>query len=180
MRYFVGITPEPKEQAKIDEFRRRFPGKLVQHVEPHITILPPSEYTQSSSLEQGLLTALSSLPSFTIQLGAPGYFGKRVLFFSILHDGKSLPLLRNSVLEEVNRTRANDGLPVIEDSRAFHPHLTLAMSSFGTPYAIMQQMEIEAKVMAKLISPILVQSVKVYVREQKGWETWKNLLLKQK
>ncbi len=179
MRYFVGITPEPEVQAKIDALRRSFPGKLVQHVEPHITILPPAEYVQVSTLEEGLLTALSSVNSLTIQLGAPAYFGKRVLFFSVLHEGTVLPFLRDSVWEEVNRTRIADSLPAIEDSRAFHPHLTLAMSSFGTPFTIMQQMEAEAKVMVASFPPFLVQSVKVYVRDQKGWRTWKSLNLNQ-
>ena len=178
MRYFIGITPEPEEQAKIDALRHRFPGKLAQHVEPHITILPPAEYTQASTMEQGLLTALSSTSSFTIQLGTPSYFGKRVLFFSVLDEGRSLQNLRDSVWEEVNRIRFTDQLPIIEDSRAFHPHLTLAMSSFGTPFVIMQQMETEAKVLAESFPPFLVRSVKVYVRDQIGWRTWKILNLK--
>ncbi len=164
----------------VDSFRRKFPGRLAQHVEPHITILPPAEYENASTLERGLGKALETIPDFSIRLGEPGYFGKRVLFLSVLHDEARLNELRNNVLTEVNRSRMEDGLAPIEDNRPFYPHLTLAMASFGTSYSNMQDMEVEARLLSSSFQPFTVQTLQVYVRGSKGWQTWMRFSLNKK
>ena len=179
MRYFVGIIPEPGAKAQIEALRRRYPGRLQKHVEPHITILPPAEYSQSRTLSAGLSAALSEVGAFEVRLGNPGYFGNRVLFLSVEGDVELLEL-REAIVEKVNLDRVRESLPAIEDKRGFHPHLTLAMASFGTPFPAMAAMNKEAAEMIAQFRPFRVEKVRAFVRGASGWETWRDFPLARK
>lgn len=174
MKYFVGITPDQEVRDRIDNLRKQFPGRLSQHVEPHITIIPPHEYTQVSVLIKGVLAGLARTSNCQIRLGVPAYFGKRVLYFSVHSPDQALHSLRNAVLNAVNEQLLQAKLPPVEDERTFHPHLTLAMVSFGTPFSVMGEMEETAKQMVAHFEPFTIQGLRVYKRAAKGWEVWRD------
>ncbi len=150
----------------------------MDRVEPHITIVPPfdlADPVENKGWWQQQIDQMGELSSFSIQLGQPAYFGRRVLFLSV-HDvtGESGIAVHEQALYRL-RERAQayvrDHLKVDETRREdFHPHLTLAMQSFGTSLEDMRRLEQDANDLVEELPNFRVTSLRIYVLENRRWQ----------
>lgn len=182
MKLFLGIVPPPSDAERIDALRRRYPGRLVGHVDPHVTLVPPFEEEQASGLSDAIERALRNAAAPCVGLGEPGFFDDRVLYFRVIDSEGGLPLLRREIfgaLRDFRRDAGGRGLVGTDENgpgaRVFHPHLTLAMRSFGTPVWAMAQMYAEASVLAPSFAPFSASCVRVFARRDEGWRRYADL-----
>ncbi|MHB1630121.1 MAG: 2'-5' RNA ligase family protein [Bacilli bacterium] len=212
MKYFIGIAPPADIQRQIDVLRRRYPGRHADHIEPHITLVPPVGWERADAWLHALRTALERHAPFALSLGACAWFGQRTLYLSVLyHDGNRgapvvprgpagaprpdgpavdlagalgedgpavdpLRALRQDLLAVTRSWRAH-GLVSQGEERPFHPHLTLAMSSFGTTRSDMRRLAWEADRLSRALPSFAVRSVRVYARHETRWERHDDLAL---
>lgn len=177
MRYFVGVSMPKELQVSIDALRSSYPGRLVRHVEPHVTLVPPVEVPEIQPFLSALRTVCDSHEPFLLPLGQPDTFGKRVLFLSVDRQ-TGIDRLRAALYTGTQELFQARGWPLTQDARPFHPHLTLAMSSFGTSQDAMLQMREEAQLLASTLLPVPVTAVRVYRREAGGWQQFTDLALR--
>ncbi|MCY0901399.1 MAG: 2'-5' RNA ligase family protein [Firmicutes bacterium] len=177
MTYFIGVVPPPEVAARIDVLRARFPGRLVERIEPHITLVAPLEVLNLDLWVSALERVAASTHPFCLQLGSPDYFDRRVLFLSVQTGSPELSELR-ARLYNVTQTGGQDtsSVPELRDAeRAYHPHLTLAMPSFGTPAALFPAIHNEAAALAADTSAFVVASVRLYRKRGSRWSPEQDL-----
>lgn len=181
MNYFIGVAPPPDVALRIDDLRARFPGRLVERIEPHVTLVSPLEVLNLDAWVSALEHVAASTHPFRLQLGAPDYFAGRVLFMSVQTGGPELSELR-ARLYNVTRTVVEDskGVPALRDAqRAYHPHLTLAMPSFGTPASLFPEIHNEAAALAADTSAFIVRAVRLYSKRDSRWSPEQDLAFRQ-
>ncbi len=161
MKYFIGIVPSTETAAAIDQLRLQFCAKLVHHLEPHITVVPPFEAFEKQQWMVEMNQAVHSFPDFSLQLGEPFFFGKRVLSFYVQDVSDVLTALVSSLKDT---QEISD-----RDTRPYHAHLTLAMQSFGTSFEQMLEMKDKAKELLLVLPPLYVEELIVFAREKSGW-----------
>jgi len=176
MKYFVAVALPGTLRDSIDSLRARYPGRLNQHLEPHITLLPPIDVVDERGWLEGLTQTAKNCARFPLQLGQPAQFGQRVLYLSVVSELAPLSALR-AALKASSATMLQDLDEPMTDERPFHPHVTLAMTSFGTTNESMAQMSTEASGDDSLHTAFIVQAVRVYVRAASGWQTLADLPL---
>lgn len=176
MRFFAGIAVPDDLKNTIDTLRASYPGRLVRHIEPHVTLVPPMEVPQPEWWLEAMQEVCNTEAPFALQLGAPDAFGKRVLFLR-LEDGANALRLRDALYSATQRLTQLHGWPFQVEQRPFHPHLTLAMESFGTPLAQMDEIRQSATDLAANMSAFTVRAVRVYRRQTGGWKPFADLPL---
>ncbi|MDZ7785565.1 MAG: 2'-5' RNA ligase family protein [Candidatus Saccharibacteria bacterium] len=122
-RYFIGLTLPDELSERIHELQNEFhePGKTMQPLVPHITLLPPNLLMSVSPMY--LLPKLRPLGKaflpLNIHLAATDMFGARVLFLTVEND--RLKKLRREMLdllpEKVQKSYSTE--------YSFTPHVTL-------------------------------------------------------
>lgn len=191
-KVFLGIVPSEPASEQITELRRRYPGRLAGHVEPHITVVPPFDERSPAALLQALQTLLAPIHPFILHLGSPAFFGDRVLYLSVSEesntmeepamaegsDEQALLRLRGLLLRAVNEYRADTHQPSVDHLQSYQPHLTLAMKSFGTSLSSMAKLYADASVMAPGLNTLRVSFVRAFVRGESRWETLSDLQLR--
>ncbi len=213
MKYFIGIAPPADIQEQLDDLRRRYPGRHADHIEPHITLIPPADCEHAEAWLHALRTVLKGRAPFSLSLGASAWFGQRTLYLSVLaldrdksapavprdpagalyqdmptvapagalrHDEPAVdPLraLRQDLIAVTHSWRTARGLVSQSEERPFHPHLTLAMLSFGTSYNDMKRLARNADEIGKALPSFAVRSVRVYARQKTRWERHNDLML---
>ncbi len=187
MKYFMGIAPPADIQAQLDDLRRRYPGRHADHIEPHITLIPPADYTETAEWLHALQSVLKKHAPFFLSLGSCAWFGQRVLYLSVLpavaSEGAPVPstdplgMLRQDLLDRTNSWRAQCGLGSQSEERPFRPHVTLAMSSFGTGFDDMKKLAREADELSRALASFPVNAVRVYARQKARWERYDDLAL---
>ncbi len=187
MKYFIGIAPPADIQAQLDDLRRRYPGRHADHIEPHITLIPPADYTETAEWLHALQSVLEKHAPFFLSLGSCAWFGQRVLYLSVLLAvaGKGGPVpsadplgvLRQDLLDRTNSWRTQRGLVSQREERPFRPHVTLAMSSFGTGFDDMKNLAREADELSRALVSFPVNAVRVYARQKARWERYDDLAL---
>lgn len=177
MKYFVGVAIPPSLAVRIDAIRSRYPGRLVKRIEPHITLVPPFDITDPTAYIRALQEPLRSRIPFSLQLGQPDSFGSRVLFLSVQDTTGMLHSLHSALYERALEHVHSQGTRQDKEERPYHPHLTLAMTSFGTSQNDMLHIREDALVDVASYSSIQVSSVRVYKKEKECWSPYVDLSL---
>lgn len=185
MKYFIGIVPPTDQSEQIDELRRKYPGRHLAHIDPHITLIPPLEFTETPfDWLQMIEQTLAEIQPFSIQLGQPGFFSQRVLFLNVhilRAKGKESNALHRMYekMQSVTEPYRTQASQYAQSSRngSFHPHLTVAMASFGTSFSVMTQMYADATVLSPLFDPFIVRSVRVFVKTPERWIPYRDINL---
>jgi 2'-5' RNA ligase len=159
MQYFIGIVPPLEYKEKILHFQKKWKSnKVVDLVEPHITIKAQGGLTPDRGWMNGLEQMCAEFSSFRIALREPHFFGEHVLYLSV--DSPELYQLHNNIVQLIK--------PSEEQSKKYFeredyiPHLTLGETYFGMDSNELHDM---AKKARQLLSPypaFLVNQVRVY------------------
>jgi 2'-5' RNA ligase len=168
MRYFFAVVPPDSYAQAIDAYRIRYCPKLVTHCYPHITVLPPFEAEeQNIEKSQEINDLLRGIPSFTLSLTKLDRFDQRVLFLTVQDVEKRLDELHQILAMWSGR----------KELRSYHPHLTLAMTSFKTSLREMDRMEEEIEKNSLLPLIFTVHQLVLFAKKSKHWELHRAYLL---
>nr|NNM89512.1 2'-5' RNA ligase family protein [Bacilli bacterium] len=170
MRYFFAVVPPASYANAIDAYRIRFCPKLAAHCQPHITVLPPFE-VEGENIERfrELPFLLRGIPSFTLSLKETDRFDLGVLFLTVQDVESRLNQLKQTLENWSGR----------QDLRRYHPHLTLAMTSFKTSLLEMERMEEEIGRSSLLPFSFKVHQVVLFVKQSKHWEPYRTYSLEE-
>lgn len=128
MGHFIGIVPPEDHLQKIINFQRKWPAnKIVNVSEPHITVKAQGGLTKDEKWSHKLNAVCRNVPSFSIQVGGPEFFGESVLFLSV--DSADIHLLHHKLVDII--APSNDLLDLYMEGDKFIPHLTLAQTHWG-------------------------------------------------
>lgn len=184
MKYFVGICLPPTDSQALQDLRKRWPGRLADRIEPHITVVPPAHWENPSAWIARLQTVTERWQPFVVAYGIPNRFGARVLFLSVEEisptgrttDTPALRALHAALTRETEQEAAlQDNVDWHADTRRYHPHISLAISSFGTPPDAMDALSSAAKSWRDDASPFFVAAIRVYALQGKTWLPYADL-----
>ncbi|GIM45050.1 hypothetical protein DNHGIG_05990 [Collibacillus ludicampi] len=172
MKYFLGFVPPEEIYKRIEDFRKRTNERHFRHIEAHITVKSP-EYLGDPKLWMPMLKETCERQEpVEIQLGSPMFFGRSAVLYLSIHSERILSF-HKAVLaclrpfcppQDRRRFEGDD----------YHPHLTIAMKSFGLKEHEMQQAFILAAEQLSGFPPFHAKSVRVYQQLEKG-HPWKPL-----
>ena len=164
MRYFFAVVPPDHHAYTIDRYRIRSCPKLVAHCQPHITVLPPFEAEEINiEKSQQLTLLLRGLTSFTVTLTKTDRFDRSVLFLAVEDVEERLYQL-HQILENWSGR---------QELRSYHPHLTVAMTSFKTSLAEMERLEEEIEKSSFLPLTFSVHQLVLFAKASKHWEPYR-------
>lgn len=178
MKYFLGIVPNGDIYHQIQEFRRRVNEKHFNHIEAHITLKAPLFLGDPNTWLPALRQVCQKTAPLTVRLGPPQFFGHDAVLYLTVH-GEGLPALHRQLLSCLRPfERGRDGQRRHEGDD-YHPHLTLAMRSFGVSAEEMKRAAEEASRSLASFPPFLVSSVRVYRQAGRGqpWRPFMDLPL---
>jgi len=173
MSYFLGIVPPLEVQQQIVELQQHWTrNRLPKHVEPHVTVKPPTGLGDDRKWLDGARDVCSAIRGFSVTLGLPAFFGERVVYLSV--HSTELHTLHAALVDGM-------GTDVVVSPGRDHegdnytPHLTLGMASFGMRHEEMMLLAERATESLLPISPFNVQFVRVFHKPGKG-ERYQTLL----
>ena len=128
-RVFFAVDTSDESRAKaadrIAAFKKEFPDVRASWVKPenlHVTLkfVGDADDDQIEKLSSLLANAFEGTRPFTVALGSPSAFGKRVLSVAIEDETDSLSRINESLETACER------VGFARETRSFKPHLTLA------------------------------------------------------
>lgn len=175
MKYFLGVAPPRELQERIASFQRLWPrNRHPDHVEPHITMKAPQGLVSAHegwvSRVQAVCAAVAPMQ---VRLGAPGWFRRDVVFLGV--EAAGLRKFHDSLVALFDPAFVAPN----ERGEAWHPHLTLAMRSFGLSKAELAEVHARATTELRDLPAFGAVSVRVYAKEDGGgpWQTFADIPL---
>jgi 2'-5' RNA ligase len=170
MKYFLGVAPPQELQERIASFQRLWPhNRHPDHVEPHITVKPPQGLAsaQEAWLPRVQAACAPAAP-VRVRLGRPGWFRRDVVFLGV--EASGLHELHDSLLAFFDPATVGPN----ERPGNYHPHLTLAMRSFGLSAAELAEVHARAAAELRDLPTFVAATVRVYAKEDVG-KPWRTL-----
>ena len=128
MKLFMGIVPPEEYKEKIRTFQRQWSdNRLPDRIEPHITVKAPFDPPKTNRWLEQIQQVCQNTPSFSLSLGAPSFFGERVVHLSVKSEG--LDLLHQEVIRVF--TEATGFGVSYSEGKTYTPHLTLGNIRHG-------------------------------------------------
>ncbi|MGI8748603.1 MAG: 2'-5' RNA ligase family protein [Deinococcus sp.] len=113
--HFIGVRPPPELSDRVLRWQARLGHQITP---PHVTLRAPPGLREAHL--PACEAACEGVPSFELELGGVGTFGRRVISLSAA--GPGLRRLHRALVEAV-------GLPsTTQELDGYHPHLTLALA----------------------------------------------------
>ncbi|PDX97231.1 2'-5' RNA ligase [Bacillus pseudomycoides] len=175
MKFFIGIIPPESYLHKIQQFQRQWENnRIVEVVEPHITVKAQGGLTSDQEWLKKVEKVCKQIPSFTLSLGKPQFFGKQVLFLSV-EDSKVYKLHR-LLVEAVSPS--DDLIKRYMEMEQYHPHLTLGQTHWGLTSDELVQMEQVARDKLTPYPEWTVNFIRIYQEiEENTYQPYKDIPL---
>jgi len=156
MQFFIGLVPPANWMEQVMALRSRY--GLVNITEPHITVKAQPGLTPDLAWMKQVEAVCAELQPFTVQLGAPAWFGTDVLYLRV----------QGADVERLHRLLVAAVAPDPDDSERYQeldryvPHLTLAQTAHGATAEQLAQMQQEAQASFSSPPAFDVQFLRVY------------------
>lgn len=177
MKLFIGIVPPEEYKQKVLAFQKLWPeNRLPARIEPHITVKAPFDPPKNNVWLDELRKLCQTIPSFSVELGPPAYFGERVVYLSVKSEGAiSLHQDVIRIFSETTGYRLSRS-----EGKTYTPHLTLGNIRHGLTSEAIKEMGERA---AKELTPyprFQVEFIRVYqkVNAQTPWTRYTDLMLR--
>lgn len=173
--YFVALICPPPLSEKILRYKKwmkeHFGCVVALRSPAHITLIPPfwMESDRENELLQILQSFHSNIGKIEIHIRGFSHFGKQVLFAAV----EANPALQ-AIKSEVEDHFLKSFLPINEDERPFHPHITIANrdmrpSDFEKAWEHFSKMEPDDSFFTDKISLLKLNPGKWDVIDGKKW-----------
>ncbi|MDQ3897839.1 MAG: 2'-5' RNA ligase family protein [Actinomycetota bacterium] len=117
---FLAIVPPIAHVGAIESVQRKFP--IQTDVSPHITVKAQPGLQRPELWREPLAVALRTVMPFQLQLGPVGWFGREILYLSVV--GEMVVDLHWRILDCLEQAGVDERFEY--DGEEFVPHLTVA------------------------------------------------------
>ncbi|MFA6495033.1 MAG: 2'-5' RNA ligase family protein [Candidatus Paceibacterota bacterium] len=172
MKFFIGITPPEPIRGKIIAFQKSFPNnKVPEKIEPHITLRPPEELTESEAWLSKIKLATKNFGGFQISLEGIDGFGENVVFLRPAFSQRLVDL--HKILLDALGEYENSANKYSDDNQ-YHPHLTLGGMKWGLTEKEATEMKQRGQRELGDIGGFEVTSIRIYQKniEHTPWNIW--------
>ncbi|WP_167555375.1 2'-5' RNA ligase family protein [Gottfriedia acidiceleris] len=166
MQYYIGIVPPDDLKKKIVNFQQQWENnRLVEGVEPHITVKAQGGLTPDMKWLEGVKTECENFLPFEVTISNPKFFGEDILFLSV--DSDELTKLHERLVESVSPSK--ELIKTYFELDEYFPHLTLGQTHFGLTNLELNDMA--KKAIKELIpaSTFKVEFIRVYKSTEIGY-----------
>ena len=130
--FVAALIPEPfrDEVRAFQEYAsEHFHSVAALRIMPHITLVPPFDASEAQvdKITDALKYVGNSQKQFEISLNGFGSFGKHVIYIQVT-GAKELKVLADALGDALRKR----GVPVKQETRLIHPHVTVAYKDLGT------------------------------------------------
>ncbi|MCP8967928.1 2'-5' RNA ligase family protein [Ectobacillus ponti] len=158
MQFFIGIVPHAEQEERIISFMRQY---HPDYSLPHITVKAQGGLAPERDWLERVEAVCRAFPAFRVALGAPQYFGNRVLYLGV--DAPEIHNLHRQLVAAVNPPEELIGKYF--EREQYVPHLTLAQAKHGVD---LREIGCRAAEELQPYPAFQAEFVRVYCQEREG------------